>query len=542
MSIGSASLMWKRSTTDGVPTWTTGSPRPATRVSLVFRAGVADETPETRGWLAASRDLVLAARPPEGIKVRGLVKGLHTTFTVSGANDRLAEGVAWLQSRLTRPDLDLLSRVVAVRAESARQPSLFGQLLRREVGAQGFGMAGFPEMGLQRLDPSALRWFLQVAFTTGNMALCYDGTPPEGVGIWLPADERWSPPERLLMTRPRPAVTQVTGAEVGLLSPVPGRGVGQVFGRVLAARALRRIQVQRPGYEGVRSQTTRIDVARGAILVAAVTDDAPAGFLLGSLEAALRDVVESGARPQELIDIVMETHRQVTDPNQHFAILRRAALDDLLGLRATAPAELLDEVKQVTAIDVAELAATVRDRHLIGIPEPEPLENPFGFPEDLPEYGRPRSGGPGAHPSVCAEHPGAAVYLMPGMVHLRRNEEQGIDISSSNIVQLLAYPDGGRVVVTSDGFGHDIEPTLYENGEELVRAVDSMVPADLRFTLPQRREMPQPVAATKDPAWKSVIAKVLPWQSAGSISPEVVAERVRQRGHDEPSRAPHRAL
>lgn len=534
MSIGSAGSMWKRSDTDGVPTWTTGSPRPATRASVVFRAGVADETPETRGWLAASRDLALAVRPPEGIRVRGVVKGLHTTFTVTAVNDQLAAGLDWLQGRLTRPDLDLLDRVLAVRAESAQQPSLFGQLLRREVGAQGFGMTGFPELGLQRFDPSALRWFLQVAFTTGNMALCYDGAPPDAVSISLPADERWSPPERLLMTRPRPAVTEVTGQEVGLLSPVPARGVGQVFGRVLAARTLRRIQVQRPGYEQVRSQTTRIDVARGAIMVAAVTDDAPAAFLVGSLEAALRDVVESGARPQELIDIVMETHRMVTDPNQHFAILCRSALDDLLGLRAMAPADLLDEVKQVTAIDVAELAATVRDRHLIGIPHAAALENPFGFPQDQPEYARARHDGQGAHPSICADHPGAAIYLMPRMLHLRLNEEQGIDIPTGNVVQLLAYPDGGRVVVTSDGFGHPIEPTLYQGGEELVRAIDSMVPADLRFVLPSRDHVPQPVAAAKDPAWKSVIARVLPWQSSPAVSAEIVAERVRQRGHDEP--------
>ena len=61
-----------------------------------------------------------------------------------------------------------------------------------------------------------------------------------------------------------------------------------------------------------------------------------------------------------------------------------------------------------------------------------------------------------------------------------------------------------------------------------------MVPADLRFVLPSRDHVPQPVAAAKDPAWKSVIARVLPWQSSPAVSAEIVAERVRQRGHDEP--------
>lgn len=502
--------MWKRSTISDAPAWTTGSPKPATRASLVFRAGVADETPETRGWLAACRDLALAADTPAGVHVRGEVKGLHTTYTISADHHLLPTGIAWLVTRLVRPDLDLLERVVMVRQAEAVQPSLYGQLLRRELGAQGYGMAGFAELGLERLDPSAMRWFTQLAFTTGNVAICFDGAAPDGVTLALPTDERWSPPEPTETLRPRPAVTEVTGTEVGLLSRVPGRAVGLALGHVLTARLAHRVQMRRPGYGGVRSETSRIDLAAGAVLVAASAVEAPAPFLLGSLEAALRDVVESGARPQELIDLVIATHRRVTDPSQHFAILQRAALDDLLGLRALAPADLLEELKTVSAVDVAEVAATVRACHLIGMPEGSPLENPFGFPVDEPVYGRARQSGQSSHPSLCAGRPAAAAYVMPGMIHLRPSADEGLDIPATQIVQLLAYPDGGRVLVTADGFTHAVEPTLYGEGAALVAAIDSMVPADLRFDLPARAEVPQPTVITKDPAWRSVISRVIP--------------------------------
>jgi hypothetical protein len=59
-------------------------------------------------------------------------------------------------------------------------------------------------------------------------------------------------------------------------------------------------------------------------------------------------------------------------------------------------------------------------------------------------------------------------------------------------VLLLAYGDGGRVVITRDGFEHAIEPTMYERGPQLVGAIDSMVPADLRVALPARDDVPQP--------------------------------------------------
>ena len=41
--------------------------------------------------------------------------------------------------------------------------------------------------------------------------------------------------------------------------------------------------------------------------------------------------------PHELDDLVVETRRRVSDPSQHFEILQRAALDDLLGLPALSP-------------------------------------------------------------------------------------------------------------------------------------------------------------------------------------------------------------
>ena len=509
--------LWIRSEVSGVPTWSTGSPRPATRAAVIVRAGIADETPETRGWLAVAKDLALSEAPPDGIAVEGSVRGLHTTLIVHAAPELLADGVRWTLGRFIKPDLDHLAETVAARTALAHAPNIFGQLLRGELGAQGYGLAGFPEYGMARLDSSTLRWFTSVVYTAENMALCFDGVVPAGLELVVGSDERWSPPDRTVQTRRRPAVTEVAGTEVGLLGVVTEDRVAYVLGKVVAERTTRRLRQQRPSDPPVRAHVSRLDDVRSAVLLTASAEETPASFIHGCFEAALRDVVRTGAMPHELDDLVLETRRRVSDPSQHFEILQRAALDDLLGLPALSPLDMLTKAESVTPIEVAELAVRVQDRHLVGLPIGSDLSNPFDMPLDAPVIGRARGEGPAVHASLSAASPQAAAYVMPSLIHLRFDQQSGLDIPAADIVLLLAYGDGGRVVITRDGFEHPIEPTMYERGPHLVGAIDSMVPADLRVALPERTDVPQPEPVTKQTVWTSVKKKVAPIAAAATL-------------------------
>ncbi|HET7723885.1 MAG TPA: hypothetical protein VFK68_04545 [Propionibacteriaceae bacterium] len=511
--------VWTRSETSGVPLWSTSAPRPATRAAIIIRAGIADETPETRGWLGVARDLALCVTPPDGITVAGSVRGLHTTIVVQSAPDRLAEGVRWAVGRLVKPDLDRLDDVIATRTAFARTPNIFGQLLRRELGAHGYGLAGFPEYGIPRLDTPTMRWFTSVVYTAENMALCFDGVPPEGLDLVVGSDERWAPPDRTVQTRPRPAVTEVTGTDVGLLGIVTEDRIADVLASVVADRTTRRLRQQRPNDPAARAHVSRLDDVRSAVLLTGSAVETPPSFIHGCLEAALGDVVRTGAMPHELDDLVADTRRKVSDPAHHFELLQRAALDDLLGLPPLTPADMLERAESVTPIEVAELAVRIQDRHLVGLPAGSNLDNPFDMPVDAPVMGRARREGAVAHPSVDASRPHAAAYVMPSLIHLREDESRGLDIPAADIVLLLAYGDGGRGVITRDGFEHAIEPTLYEQGPLLVRAVDSMVPADLRVSLPERAHVPQPQPVTKRTVWTSVRSRVAPIAATLPILP-----------------------
>lgn len=502
--------LWVRTEASGIPIWSTGRPLPSTRAALIVRAGIADETPETRGWLAVAKDLALAVAPPERITITGGVRGLHTTLVIHAGPEYLAEGVRWLIGRLTKPDLDLLEPVIALRRATPRTPNIFGALLRRELGAQGYGMAGFPEYGIARLDSGTMRWFSSMAFSAENLALCFDGLVPEDLDLQIDSDERWAPPDRTLQTRRRPAVTEVDGTDVGLLGVVTEDRVAYVLGQVVAERATRRLRTQRPTDPPVRSHVTRLDDVRAAILLTASAEQTPASFVHGCLEAALRDVVQNGAMPHELDELVVETRRRVSDPSQHFDILQRAALDDLLGLPALSPLDLLRQAEDVKPIEVAELAVRIQDRHLVGLPRGSDTDNPYGMPVDAPPPGRARSEGLAAYPSLDSATPENSVYVLPGMIHFRSDSVSGLDIPSSEIALLLAYGDGGRVIVTRDGFEHPVEPTMYERGPLLVGAVDSMVPADLYVMLPARESVPQPELVQQKKVWSSLKDRVAP--------------------------------
>ncbi|HEX7397106.1 MAG TPA: hypothetical protein VF312_06150 [Propionibacteriaceae bacterium] len=171
---------------------------------------------------------------------------------------------------------------------------------------------------------------------------------------------------------------------------------------------------------------------------------------------------------------------------------------------------MLNKAESVTPIEVAELAVQVQDRHLVGLPRGSDMDNPFGMPVDEPVVGRARGGGTAAHASLSSAYPSRAVLVMPSLIHLRYDRQSGLDIPLADIVLLLAHGDGGRAVITRDGFEHAIEPSMYARGPQLVGAIDSMVPADLRVRLPAREDVPQPEVAPKKTVWKSVKNKVAP--------------------------------
>ena len=88
---------------DGVPVyWVPGERR--MRASLWFRAGLADESLPTRGWLHLLEHLALHGRDSLRAPINGHVSMLHTSFDVEGDPDDIAAFPQHVCRWLTAPD------------------------------------------------------------------------------------------------------------------------------------------------------------------------------------------------------------------------------------------------------------------------------------------------------------------------------------------------------------------------------------------------------------------------------------------------------
>jgi hypothetical protein len=72
----------------------------------------------------------------------------------------------------------------------------------------------------------------------------------------------------------------------------------------------------------------------------------------------------------------------------------------------------------------------------------------------------------------------------------------------AEVVAIEAWPDGARNLYQANGDEFEFEPTLWEDGPELVTRLDQIWSADLRIPQPQRPvgDIPTPRAAPKPTA------------------------------------------
>src|SRR2546430_6864243 len=143
------------------------------RASLWFRAGLADESLPTRGWLHLLEHLALHGRDSLRAPINGQVSMLPTSFDVEGDPDDIAAFPQHVCRWLTAPDFsDLEHERRVLPAESATRASgSLGLHLLWRYGAQGPGLAGYNEFGLHTAYVEHLRWVAARTYTPGHAGL-----------------------------------------------------------------------------------------------------------------------------------------------------------------------------------------------------------------------------------------------------------------------------------------------------------------------------------------------------------------------------------
>jgi hypothetical protein len=469
---------------DGVPVyWVPGERR--MRASLWFRAGLADESLPTHGWLHLLEHLALHNRDSLRVPVNGHVGMLHTSFDVEGEPEDIAAFLQDVCRWLTAPDFgDLEHERRVLRAESATRASGSVALhMLWRYGAQGPGLVGYDEYGLHTADADRLRWLAARAYSRGNAVLALTGPPPAGLRLPLNDGARWPVNVATPCEQPLPAGFNGPHGSVALSGVVPRSSAATAM-----LRALRRgleggfRHGAGVGYSGWSSYEL-VD-ADHAMLTAGM-DILPEArsTVVSEAMSVLRRLRDRGLDPAELRDDLDQELRHIrTEPAEHWLPLM-AAREVLLGRPPADRDRLAAEAEAVTVDDVRRAALTMWDSLLLS-------DDPEGSGDSQLSW---LTGSPPSRAAASGQRfkpvgsPVTKATLVVGnsAAHLETSVGEA-SASYDDLSALIAFPDGGRQLIRRDGYQLRIEPSLWKGGQQAVAIIDASVSPAVRVPMPVR--------------------------------------------------------
>lgn len=487
----------QRTEIDGVTCFWVDSGRPTLAAWLLFRIGSADEPVAESGWLHLLEHSALHGRGGGALHVNGFVAPLVTGFDTHGPTDLVTRHLREVTAWLAAPDLSDLDRernVLRAEAELRGGPAV--RLLGWRYGARGPGVVAMGENGLGRATPELLVERSRQVFTRGNAVLVLDGPPPPDLALTLP-------PGDLLPVSPAvPCDGPVPGwyadpAGLVVSGVVPRSPASTVLPDVLE-RALRSAYRDTAG-AAYAPWATYEAVDEGHAVVIAGTDVSREHYPRLGLTALdiVRNLSLDGPAEGHLPEIVASRTQTLNDPYNSVAVAARAAHDHLRGRASLTKEDLLDELHCVTSEDIREVAWDFRKTLLVGIPD-------ASFP--VPKTDRilqPRNEG-----WVTGRRfrhrawPAESAYLVVDRhdAHFVAEPEHQC-YHADDVEGILAFADGGRHLITRDGWGLTVEPDEWRGGEELVSALDAMVPRERHLPMPARDGLTPPARVSFLKRW-----------------------------------------
>lgn len=481
---------------DGVPAFWMDSGRSTLSAALVFRHGMVDEELATSGWTHLLEHLALHGRGRGTLTVNGEVSLLTTRLDLHGPPNRVAEELTDIARWLSEPDLGHLSHeqsVLGAESEARGSGEAASALLWR-YGAQGPGLAAYPEPGLMRATEASLRELCARSFVRGNAALFLDGPPPPGIALHLPDGPRNAVPMARECGDARPAAYEIRSGIV--LSGVVARSAAAtVLTAVLRELLVRELRERDGGAYAPWAHYEAVDAE--VALVVAGSDARPA--ILGSLaDRTLSQLTQLslGTFDRSLVtDIVDQLVQAWEDPYRHPTLAYRAALAHLQGAPAQDLDDVLSELRGVTVDEVVEHARSMKSSLLVGI------DGAATWRQDIPMLQMPSGGtrleGQAYRSRNFPAYRGKLVVGRGGVQVVTDRELR--TVASQELAGMLVYPDGAREVVSRDGWRIAVEPTLWAKGTEAARSLDTLVPTELHLPMPPREAdaVPTPLSLTR---------------------------------------------
>lgn len=326
------------------------------QAEMVFRVGTMDEMIPERGLSRLVQQLVLTSLTATTYSVAGAVTLRHTTFTVTGTPEEVAEGLTRIGIALSQPSLDqwdeLLEQMQASLPPATR--SRVAKDLAARCGARGPGTAQWREYGLLVATPAAVREWMRHWFVDGNCVTWINAPLPPTLRVSLPG----GPPP----LHQRSQATRVTGRQwltddesglsLSFLVPTAHRSVEMVVATTVQTRAADVLAAHLNGAP-VRATVVRLDSTLAICHVRAGCSPASQRACLDGLAGVVVGLSEEGPTQDECRALTNHLQRDLADPARMAQHLRSSALRLLDREEIVQPHQLFAAMAGMTADDIA---------------------------------------------------------------------------------------------------------------------------------------------------------------------------------------------
>ncbi len=467
---------------DGVLCFFVDMGRPASAAHLLFRQGMADEPLHETGWLHLLEHLALLDRQTLVRPIEGRLSLLLTHFAAFGPPEDITVRLGALARWLSEPDLGLLARergLLQARAHGPRD-GLISSLTWR-YGAAGPGVASYAEVGAVRATEQSLVERSRQVFNSSNAVLVLDGPPPAGLSIPLPHGEYHPATPAVALSRPMPSAYR---DDAGLtLSGEVSRTHEAGFLPTIFERALHDGLRQHTGAAyGLWSDITDVDNHHSVVAAGAeVTRE-----MLPSLARAALDVTQrlhDDGVPREWVREAVEGRRRILESPA--AMVETALEAAYAALRDDVPVSYEELLQQLYDTDPERVDLAARELHsslLVGLPEAAPI----GRKLPAVTFSDPRPIGTGHKHSHVNWPADPTTFSVDETVAERATGTMSRSVRLSEVVTLLAWRDGARHLIGRDGNVLEMEPREWMRGQDLTKAIDAAIPAELHVPMSDR--------------------------------------------------------
>ncbi|WP_431678503.1 insulinase family protein [Kitasatospora sp. KL5] len=476
---------------DGVPAL--HAPRPGrSAAGLVFRVGRADESLARTGITHLVEHLALHRSGVQVHRFNGATGQLHTHFLLEGDDQEIRAFLRCVCESLTALPMDRLETEKAIlRTEEAGRGTNAAEATGLwRYGAQGHGLVSYPEWGVPGLDPQTVQHWADTWFTRDNAALWIAGERvPEGLRLPLRPGRRMPAPQPTSALPEAPAYFAAGRGQVLFETVLPRTAAADLYTACLDRELFQDLR-----QDGGLSYTAGADHAHrgdGVLTVTALADALPEqqDAALGGFVDVLARLAVAGVDPATLDALRRRADAVHAEPDADPARLPGCAADLLTGLPVRSREEIRAELAAVTPDDVRTVAQQALAGGLLRVPA--------GHRADWAGYAAaPLHSAEAVDGTRHRSREAGGPDLLVGRagVSLVR-EGEAATVRYDACAAFLAWPDGGRRLIGTDGISVEVEPGCHAVDAHTLATIDAAVPPQAYVRMPPRAAQARPSQA-----------------------------------------------